>query len=343
MAGAPARRDVETDGLHPLAGFASADDSARLVRNYRYAVERMMRILGGWIALTPELSAKLLFGRHVWDNAQHADALGKRLPELRSLAQQSEPGNGDFVAFMDAIEEPERPDQTIERVTGVYRVLKPHLIATYEDHLRRVNSVYEPPTERILTHLLEDERRHAAAGATILRHLASTPALAARADAWQAKLETLLAAAGGVTGSGLPAPASAAVAAAPVALNDDPQQFIRLEQSLTHWPMPEALEHALSAFGAALVAADGRAIAGWLAPEVASEALGRLTSVHPARHSVVAFAKIGERRVAKIRLEDVREPAPGGTLTLLTRWAPTADGWRAEAIDIAGFDAVRLG
>ena len=47
----PSRPDA--DGLHPLAGFASADDSARLIRNYRYAVERMMRILGGWIALTP--------------------------------------------------------------------------------------------------------------------------------------------------------------------------------------------------------------------------------------------------------------------------------------------------
>ena len=40
--------------------------------------------LGGWIALTPELPAKLLFGRHVWDCAQHADRWGRRLPELRA-------------------------------------------------------------------------------------------------------------------------------------------------------------------------------------------------------------------------------------------------------------------
>src|SRR5262245_14734444 len=105
----------------------------------------MMRILGGWIALTPELSAKLLLGRHVWDNAQHADALGKRLPELRSHAQASEPASAAFVAFMNAIEEPERPEQTIERLVGIYRVLKPHLSACYEDELRRVNAVYEPP------------------------------------------------------------------------------------------------------------------------------------------------------------------------------------------------------
>jgi len=48
-----------------LDGHFSADDSARLCRNYRYACERMTRIMAGWIALTPELSAKLLLGRHV--------------------------------------------------------------------------------------------------------------------------------------------------------------------------------------------------------------------------------------------------------------------------------------
>src|SRR5215470_11444445 len=158
-------------GLHPLAGFTSAETSARLIRNYRYAVERMMRMLGGWIALTPELSAKLLLGRHVWDNAQHADLLGRRLPELRAHAHVSEPANAAFAAFMDAVERPAEPGETIERLVGVYRVLKPHLVATYEDHLRRVNEVYEPPTQRILARLIEEERRHVAAGATVVAHL----------------------------------------------------------------------------------------------------------------------------------------------------------------------------
>ena len=63
-----------------LDGHFSADDSARLCRNYRYACERMTRIMAGWIALTPELSAKLLLGRHVWDRAQHADGWGRGLP-----------------------------------------------------------------------------------------------------------------------------------------------------------------------------------------------------------------------------------------------------------------------
>ena len=89
---------------HPLAGTFSVEASARLIRNYRYVEERMMRMLGGWIALTPQVPVKLLFGRHVWDCAQHADAWGKRLPELRSPAQQSEPANDQVVALIDLID-----------------------------------------------------------------------------------------------------------------------------------------------------------------------------------------------------------------------------------------------
>src|SRR5581483_3329350 len=85
---------------HPLAGEFSVEASAARIRHYRYAEERLMRILGGWIALTPELPVKLLFGRHVWECAQHADAWGRRLPELRAPAHEAEPSSPAFVEFM---------------------------------------------------------------------------------------------------------------------------------------------------------------------------------------------------------------------------------------------------
>src|SRR5262245_44933274 len=160
------------------------------MRNYRYAVERTMRILGGWIALTPEISAKLLMGRHVWDLAQHADALGRRLPELRAQAHVSAPANDGFVAFLDAIDAAERPEQTVERLTGIYGVLKPHLLASYMTHMERVNEVYEPPTRRILARCVEDERRHIGAGLVVVRHLTTTPVLESRASAWRTRIES---------------------------------------------------------------------------------------------------------------------------------------------------------
>ncbi len=323
---------------HPLAGHLEVDQSAKTVRHYRYAVERMTRILGGWIALTPELSAKLLMGRHVWDNAQHADAWGKRLPELRAAAQVSEPPNARLVAFMDALEDAETPEQTIERVVGVYLVLKPHLLATYEGHLASANAVYEPPTCRILARCIGDERRHIAAGGTILRHLLRTPALEARARACESRLWSLLEAAGGVTGSGSVARASGADAP-PAALSDDPGEFIRLERSVGAWPIGPELAAALRAFGDGLTAGDLAAARRWLASEVAlaGDLEGRLLRAKGGRHSIVACARVGEQRLVKLRVDGSRDG-----VTLLLRWVPIREDWRIAAIEPVSASAAPL-
>jgi len=184
-----------------LAGHLGVEATARRVRRYRYAEERMMRVMAGWIALTPEIPAKLLLGRQVWDCAQHADQWGKRLPELRAPAQVSEPPGPEFVRFLDALEGREAWAETIERLTGVYRVLKPHLVAVYAAHLDRVNPVYEPPTRQILERCLADERRHVTDGEAVLDALAQAPGDRARIAAWERELRDRLDASGGVTGS----------------------------------------------------------------------------------------------------------------------------------------------
>jgi hypothetical protein len=184
-----------------LAGHLGVEAAARRVRHYRYAEERMMRVMAGWIALTPEVSAKLLLGRQVWDCAQHADQWGKRLPELRAPAQVSEPPGPKFVRFMDALEGREAWGETIERLAGVYRVLKAHLVAVYAAHLDRANPVYELPTRRILERCLADERRHVADGEALLDALVRTPGERARAAAWERDLRERLDASGGLTGT----------------------------------------------------------------------------------------------------------------------------------------------
>jgi hypothetical protein len=311
-----------------LEGHFSADDSARLCRNYRYAVERMTRILAGWIALTPELSAKLLLGRHVWDNAQHADEWGRRLPELRAHAQESEPANDAFVAFMDAIEAPEAPGDTALRLAGVYRVLKPHLLAVYVKHLESANPIYEPPTCRILARCIEDERRHIGAGETILRHLVASPETEARAADWQAKLAGMLEAARGVTGQGMP-PAALAGAGATPPMSDDASEFIRLERAGEKWSIPEELEPRVRAFGDALVACDGVALGRHLDAAPDAALLLALTDVRLARYQMAAFAKVGRHRIVKYRLEGAR-----GTVTLNARWEQGESGWRVGALDL---------
>ncbi|HEX3409078.1 MAG TPA: hypothetical protein VHS07_02300 [Candidatus Binataceae bacterium] len=183
-----------------LDGVYSVRQSARYVMNYRYAEERIMRMMAGWIALTPELAVKLEMARQVHECALHADALGKRLGELRSQAQVSRPANPEVVGLINEIEDKEEWEDTIERLVGIHRVLKPHLIAHYSAHVAAANPIYEPPTLRILGQLLEDEKRHVERGLVVLGDLLDSAEAHRRARQWQAHLEELLAAAGGITG-----------------------------------------------------------------------------------------------------------------------------------------------
>jgi hypothetical protein len=113
-----------------LDGHSSVRQSAVYIKNYRYAEERMLRMMAGWIALTPELPVKLETARQVYEDALHADALGKRLAELRSQGRcRARPIRRSSCLRM-RLRIRKRGD-TIERLTGIYRVLKPHLVAHY--------------------------------------------------------------------------------------------------------------------------------------------------------------------------------------------------------------------
>ena len=119
--------DIPED-LRELYGRYDVETTARRVRNFRYAEEWTMMMLGGWLATIPEVPVKTGLGKIIWEGAKAADEFGKRLPELRCgkrAAETSEPGNQAFADLIQEIAEPERPDLTIEKLTGV---IEPELI-----------------------------------------------------------------------------------------------------------------------------------------------------------------------------------------------------------------------
>ena len=74
--------DIPAD-LRQLHGRYDVEATARRVRNFRYAEEWLMMMLGGWVATIPEVPVKTGLGKIIWECAQAADEFGKRLPELR--------------------------------------------------------------------------------------------------------------------------------------------------------------------------------------------------------------------------------------------------------------------
>jgi hypothetical protein len=318
-----------------LAGFYSVDAAALRIRQYRYVEERMMRVMGGWIALTPELPAKLLFGRHVWDCAQHADLWGRRLPELRAPVHESEPANERVVKLMETVESVEGPRQTLERIVGVYRVLKPHLVTVYARHLASTNPIYEPPTRRILERCLAEERRHAAAGAIVLDRLARDAEDRARVADWERRLLEALAAAGGVTGDVSPPMVDTALlGAAPESVAGD---LVDTPPDFDAAALPADLAQAVDAHRRAVEAGDARAAAEWIEPAARERVLAEYARLADriSGSQVVGLAAIGAQRMVKLRLEG---PRVVGFIQL--RWAPSTAGWRVAAGELVGTEPV---
>ena len=194
--------DIPQD-LRELYGRYDVETTARRVRNFRYAEEWMMMMLGGWLATIPEVPVKTGLGKIIWEGAKAADEFGKRLPELRCgkrAAESSEAGNQAFADFIQEIAEPETPDLTIEKLAGVFDVLKPHLVQLYERHMRETDQIADDPTIEILDEIVRKTKRHIAWGEEVLDALCDTDAKRQRRHARQRQLLELLEKSGGVTG-----------------------------------------------------------------------------------------------------------------------------------------------
>ena len=191
-----------------LGGVFSVDECARRLMHYRYAEVEMMRALLQWIATQPQVHHKVEFGPIAYHCAQHADMLGKRLPELRvtegaegpyplMTSPKMDPPNDEFRTFMEAIQDQE---DSVLRVVGIFGVLKPHLATHYLYHMRATDQVVDSPTVRILKFILVDEEEHIQWGRAQIEELADTPRKRRHANEWRMHLEELLTEAGGVIG-----------------------------------------------------------------------------------------------------------------------------------------------
>ncbi|TMB97262.1 MAG: hypothetical protein E6J42_07980 [Chloroflexi bacterium] len=153
---------------------------------------------------------KIALAQHAYECSLHADALGRRLPELRvrenvdmsvpptlRVADVRRAPNEVFARFVSEMQDQE--DELL-RLTGLYRVLKPHLAVYYRHHMALTDQVCDSPTVRMLKFILIDEEEHIRWGQAIYEEMADIPPKRRHALEWQMHLEELLAESGGVTG-----------------------------------------------------------------------------------------------------------------------------------------------
>jgi len=197
-------------GIPELAGIATYHDAARLgypvdenVRRlvrYHWVAKRLMQIGVAHIPGTPEWEVKCGLSLHQWQDAEQADALRRRVAEMRSPAP---PMDAAPDAALDAfLEELLRARDTVELLAGIYRVARPALAAAYREHIAETNPLVDHPTRRVLRFAVLELDEAVAWGEAALRALVGArPDGAERAAAWETHLRAYLDAAGGVAGA----------------------------------------------------------------------------------------------------------------------------------------------
>jgi hypothetical protein len=115
-----------------------------------------MEGLARWVPTTPEMEAKVLFGRHIWDFAHHADMLGKRTFELRAPLHYTLPPTEDYQRLLDEVSS---ATATTDRVGLLYSGFLPGLAQRYGHYLETAYPILDEPSVRIVERISVDLAR----------------------------------------------------------------------------------------------------------------------------------------------------------------------------------------
>lgn len=282
------------------------EQNVEYLKRYAFLEKMCMRTLAGWLPGVPEWEAKNEIGLHIWESAESVDVIYERLKELRTY--QPERGVSEELAQLAS--ELDHAANSAELLATVYLVVKTALRDAYRSHPETTWSDFDRPTVKVTEKVLPAIERQVAWAETFFDSIKHQyPGW----EAWRDYIASLLAAAGGVTGSVAKTPAAARATHRPLLL---PWKAC---QRMSGWPIfdpsvdfepdrkaePEA--HRLWRFKHYLnemTAAETLGSILWLTPEMPWEYQSNV-----ARHlwDEIRHSQLGQIRVRQLglRIEDV--------------------------------------
>jgi hypothetical protein len=126
---------------------------AETVATLRSISITLMETLARWVPTTPTMEIKVLFGRHIWEFAQHADMLGKRTYELRAPLHLTLAPVAEYAILlrdMAAVE------AEWDRVAAVYDVALPAIATRCRAFIEETDPLLDEPTVRIMRRIIGD-------------------------------------------------------------------------------------------------------------------------------------------------------------------------------------------
>jgi hypothetical protein len=177
----------------------SVEENVRRLLRYHWVEKRLLATTVARLPGAPEWEVKCALALHQYQDAEHVAALRERIAEMRSPAPRME--EAPDPALEAFLREVEAARDTVELLTGIYRVTRSELASAYHRHRAESNPLVDHPTRRLLRFALLEEEEALEWGEAALAALTGNDAEArARADAWESHLRDWLAAAGGLAG-----------------------------------------------------------------------------------------------------------------------------------------------
>lgn len=194
--------------IPPLAGLATYEEAARVgysveenvdrFLRYAWIEKRAMEVGLYWLASTPEWEVKEALGLHLSLDADHAADIRIRVSEMRNPVPRMDvcpdPAIDRFFAELLTARD------TVEKIVGLYGVLKPALLAAYRTHFQKSNPVIDHPTRRMIKHILIEEEEMMEWGERAVTAVTQSPAAQTQANQWQNHLNAYLQNMGGIMG-----------------------------------------------------------------------------------------------------------------------------------------------
>jgi hypothetical protein len=165
--------------------------SARLAGGHRWWEVRLFEVLGGWVASTGDVDAKLLLDRHSQHHAWRASQWWDRLPVLADVDRDAlvvapEPAVEKMMGELASLAD------VVERLAGAYRVALPRLVGRYQGHRELTSPTGDGATIRTLDLVEPDVARDWRDGELLLQRLLTDAGAVQRAAATAGRLEEML-------------------------------------------------------------------------------------------------------------------------------------------------------
>lgn len=140
-----------------------------------YTVEvEVARLTGLWLPKIREIPEKLWLGRMLYEDAEHAMWIEKRLEELRVAPGTIATLRQRTASVFKQLEDTDDPELFMR---GLLLVVKPALLADYRRHIEACPPYVDDPSIRFLKRIIDDEKEHLAKGLSLLSSRANTDAL----------------------------------------------------------------------------------------------------------------------------------------------------------------------